>query len=67
MSIPQPIQRIMDNMATRGRKPFVLVAPDGRTFMAMTYTELMRVTAAEYGISFVSLPVRDMRDEGGRK
>jgi hypothetical protein len=60
MTVPQPIQNIMDNMAKKGRKPFVLVVPDGRTFMAMTYAELVRVTAPEYGISLAALPVRDM-------
>jgi hypothetical protein len=64
--IPQPIQTIIDNMAKKGRKPFVLVVPDGRTFMAMTFDELLRVTSAEFH-PMLALPVREMRDERGGK
>jgi hypothetical protein len=48
MTLPEAVQRIVARMRANPRKPFALIAPDGRVFLAPTYRDLLEISAREF-------------------
>jgi hypothetical protein len=48
--MPQPstVQRILARLEKSTREPFTLIDPTRRTYLAMTYEDLLRLTADEF-------------------
>jgi hypothetical protein len=54
-------------MAEQKPKPFTLTAPDGRVFLAMTYADLLRLTAPAFLLAPTAHGESKGRDEGSAR